>query len=195
MTHILPRKRLLGVLLALYLGLFLTTASRAQSGTITQLYSFPCPNTISGVCSGGYSPNALIQAADGKVYGTAVAGGTVANGKQASGTVWSLDVGLPAPSPAAAAFSPAIGAVGSTVVISRQQLRWYNRGELQRSQRVVPGAECPLHQRNRAGRGDHGADRHHERRRYNSDQEQLHRAVANCPSFARGPGDGHTFPA
>ncbi len=71
MTHILPRKRLFGVPLALSLVLFLTTAARAQSGTITQLYSFPCPNTISGVCSGGYSPNTLIQASDGNFYGAA----------------------------------------------------------------------------------------------------------------------------
>ena len=59
----------------------------------------------------------VIQGADGKIYGTATGGGTVAPGKAASGTVWALDVGLPPPRPAVAAFTPASGAVGSNVTI------------------------------------------------------------------------------
>jgi len=44
---------------------------RAQTGTITQLYTFPCPNTVSGVCHGGYRPDVPIQASDGNFYGAA----------------------------------------------------------------------------------------------------------------------------
>jgi len=80
------------------------------NGAVVQNFSFHGAN--------GSIPEAgVIQGADGKIYGTAIGGGTLSGGKAPSGTVWSLDAGLPAPSPAAAAFSPASGAVGSTVLI------------------------------------------------------------------------------
>ena len=51
--------------------------------------------------------------------GTTELGGTISGGgkKFADGTVWILDAGLPAPTPALAAFTPASGAVGSVVTI------------------------------------------------------------------------------
>jgi hypothetical protein len=66
----------------------------------------------------GQIPEAgVIQAADGKLYGTAGLGGVVAGNQQASGTIWVLDAGLPAPSAQVGAFSPSSGAVGSKVLI------------------------------------------------------------------------------
>jgi uncharacterized repeat protein (TIGR03803 family) len=67
--------------------------------------------------NGGFPDAPVLQGADGKIYGTAIQGGAVAAGKQASGTIWSLDAGLRAPAPVVAAFTPLIGAVGSTVMI------------------------------------------------------------------------------
>jgi len=61
-------KRMSGVLLTLCIALFFATVT---SGQITQVFSFPCPNTNSGVCADGYSPNVLIQASDGDFYGAA----------------------------------------------------------------------------------------------------------------------------
>ena len=61
-------KRTPGVSLTLYLALFLATAAHAQ---ITQVFSFPCPNTLSGVCTDGYAPNVLLQASDENFYGAA----------------------------------------------------------------------------------------------------------------------------
>ena len=64
-------KRILGPMAALVLGLSLTTATRAATGTINHIFSFPCPNTSSGICPDGYAPNVLIQASDGNFYGAA----------------------------------------------------------------------------------------------------------------------------
>jgi uncharacterized repeat protein (TIGR03803 family) len=84
-------------------------AMSPATGAVVQSFSFGGTN--------GSGPEAgAIQGADGKIYGTATGGGTV-NGSVASGTVWSLDAGLPAPKPGIAAFSPTSGAVGSTVLI------------------------------------------------------------------------------
>lgn len=66
----------------------------------------------------GQTPEAsIVQGADGKLYGAAAFGGTVGGGKQASGTVWVLDLGLPAPAATLAAFTPASGAAGTKVLI------------------------------------------------------------------------------
>ena len=46
-------------------------AAGAQTGTITPLFTFPCPNIQSGTCPDGYSPDLLIQASDGNFYGAA----------------------------------------------------------------------------------------------------------------------------
>jgi len=64
-------KHIVSLLLILVPGASFTAAARAQTGTITQLYTFPCPNTLSGVCHGGYRPDVLIQASDGNFYGAA----------------------------------------------------------------------------------------------------------------------------
>ena len=80
------------------------------SGAVVRSFSFNGTN--------GARPGAsVVQGADGKLYGTATAGGSVANGNVAMGTVWSLDAGLPAPMAAIAAFTPSSGAVGSKVTI------------------------------------------------------------------------------
>jgi uncharacterized repeat protein (TIGR03803 family) len=79
-------------------------------GSVVQNFSFGGSN--------GATPEAgVIQGADGKIYGTATAGGTVAVGKQASGTVWSLDAGLAPPAASIGSFTPASGGVGTTVTI------------------------------------------------------------------------------
>ena len=67
--------------------------------------------------NGSYPYGGTIQGADGKIYGTASEGGTVAQGKVASGTVWVLDAGLPAPMPVLSAFTPTNGGIGSEVTI------------------------------------------------------------------------------
>ena len=66
----------------------------------------------------GATPEAsVVQGADGKIYGTATAGGVVSGNLAASGTVWVLDAGLPAPKALVPAFTPASGAAGTKVMI------------------------------------------------------------------------------
>lgn len=66
----------------------------------------------------GATPEAsVVQGADGKIYGTATAGGVVSGSDVASGTMWTLDLGLPAPKPLVPAFTPASGAAGTKVMI------------------------------------------------------------------------------
>ena len=69
----------------------------------------------------GQEPDAaVIQGSDGKIYGTAIGGGTISGGRQkfADGTVWNLDAGLPLPSPSVALLNPTSGSIGSTVLIN-----------------------------------------------------------------------------
>jgi uncharacterized repeat protein (TIGR03803 family) len=83
-----------------------------KDGALLQTFAFDGAN--------GNSPLAgVIQAADGTFVGTTELGGTISGGGNnfADGTVWTLDAGLPAPTPAIAAFTPASGAVGSVVTI------------------------------------------------------------------------------
>jgi uncharacterized repeat protein (TIGR03803 family) len=79
-------------------------------GTILKSFLFNGAN-------GGTPEASVVQAADGKIYGTATLGGTVASTKAADGTLWTLDAGLPAPAAIVAAFSPLSGAMGSKVTI------------------------------------------------------------------------------
>lgn len=80
------------------------------NGTIVRQFQFDGTN--------GATPSAsVVQGADGKIYGTAIAGGVVGGGKVASGTVWVLDLGLPVPKPLVPAFMPASGATGTKVMI------------------------------------------------------------------------------
>ena len=96
------------------------TETSAPNGTVIAL----SPTTGSVVHqfqfdgANGQTPEAsIVQGADGKLYGTAAFGGTVGGGQQASGTVWVLDLGLPAPSATLAAFTPTSGAAGTKVLI------------------------------------------------------------------------------
>src|SRR5579862_8921019 len=54
-------------------GLSLAVAAPAQSsGTIDQLFAFPCSGGVSGdICPQGGRPNLIIQASDGNFYGAA----------------------------------------------------------------------------------------------------------------------------
>jgi len=62
------------------------------NGAVVQSFSFEGAN--------GSIPEAgVIQGSDGKIYGTTIGGGTLSDGKAPSGTVWSLDAGLPATEP------------------------------------------------------------------------------------------------
>jgi uncharacterized repeat protein (TIGR03803 family) len=65
----------------------------------------------------GDEPETILQAANGKFYGTTFVGGAPVNGQPSSGTIWSIDGGLPAPLPDLVGFAPATGGVGSTVLI------------------------------------------------------------------------------
>ena len=66
----------------------------------------------------GTTPEAsVVQAADGKLYGTASGGGTAGGGQLASGTVWVLDAGLPAPRATIAEFTQSGGKPGTKVLI------------------------------------------------------------------------------
>jgi hypothetical protein len=67
--------------------------------------------------NGGFPDASIIQGSDGRLFGTATEGGVVAAGQQASGTVWVLDAGLPAPASVVGGFTPASGVVGSKVRI------------------------------------------------------------------------------
>ena len=79
-------------------------------GSIVRQFQFDGTNGATPLAS-------VVQGADGKIYGTAIAGGAVGNGKVASGTVWNLDAGLPAPKPAVPAFIPVTGTAGAKVMI------------------------------------------------------------------------------
>jgi uncharacterized repeat protein (TIGR03803 family) len=76
-----------------------------SAGTFTSLYNF-C--SLSGCADGSYPPSALLQATDGRIYGATYAGGTAG-----SGTVFRLNLGLPA----FVAPLPGFGKPGQTVSI------------------------------------------------------------------------------
>jgi hypothetical protein len=80
------------------------------TGAVVEQFGFDGTN-------GSIPEASVVQAADGKLYGTAIGGGAVNGGQQASGTVWVLDAGLPAPAAVVAAFMPSSGAVGKKVLI------------------------------------------------------------------------------
>lgn len=81
-----------------------------STGAVVHSFAFDGNN-------GSTPQGGVIQADDGKIYGTAGAGGVVSGNQQAVGTVWVLDAGLPAPASVVSAFTPAAGAIGSTVLI------------------------------------------------------------------------------
>ena len=67
--------------------------------------------------SNGSNPAAIIQGADGKLYGTATAGRTVSGNQTGGGTVWTVNAGLSAPKPSIAAFNSTKGTAGSLVLV------------------------------------------------------------------------------
>ena len=79
-------------------------------GSVVRSFEFDGTN-------GGTPAASIVQAPDGTIYGTATAGGKAGSGSVAIGTVWHLNASLPAPQSTVAAFTPASGAVGSTVLI------------------------------------------------------------------------------
>jgi uncharacterized repeat protein (TIGR03803 family) len=84
-----------------------------ENGTVLQAFAFDGAN--------GNSPEVgVIQAADGTFVGTTELGGTISGRSHefADGTVWTLNAGLPAPSPAITVLSAAAGSTGSTVLIN-----------------------------------------------------------------------------
>jgi large repetitive protein len=84
-----------------------------QNGAVLQTFAFDGAN--------GNSPLVgVIQVADGTFMGTTELGGTISAGKNtfADGTVWTLDAGLPAKSPAITLLNSTSGSVGSTVLIN-----------------------------------------------------------------------------
>jgi hypothetical protein len=83
----------------------------AQNGTVLQTISFSGAN--------GSSPRAaLVQGADGKLYGSTTAGGVVSAGEQPGGTVFSLNAGLAPPKPSIATITPTNGSTNSVVILS-----------------------------------------------------------------------------
>lgn len=91
-------------------GLESVVAISPADGSVLKSFPFNGAN-------GSFPDAPVVQAAEGKLYGTAVGGGIVSGGQQASGTVWTLDAGLSAPASVVSAFTPATGAVGSKVLI------------------------------------------------------------------------------
>jgi uncharacterized repeat protein (TIGR03803 family) len=84
-----------------------------QNGAVLQTFAFDGVN--------GISPEVgVIQATDGSFVGTTELGGTISGGGNAfaDGTVWTLDAGLPPPTPAITLLNSTSGSVGSTVLIN-----------------------------------------------------------------------------
>jgi uncharacterized repeat protein (TIGR03803 family) len=65
----------------------------------------------------GQQPGRMFQAADGKFYGVTSGSGVATTDSITNGTIWSIDAGLPPPSPNLVNFSPAKGAVGTKVLL------------------------------------------------------------------------------
>jgi uncharacterized repeat protein (TIGR03803 family) len=90
----------------------------ANNGTIISLS--PHGKTLQNVSfegTNGSVPDAVIQGSDGTILGVAERGGSVAQGKVASGVVFTLNTGLAAPKPVVVILSPSSGKVGSQVRI------------------------------------------------------------------------------
>jgi hypothetical protein len=86
-----------------------------DSGAVVRSFEFEGAN-------GSLPMASVVQAADGRFYGTTEGGGTVSGGQQPSGTVWTLDAGLAAPACSVAAFTPASGVNGARVLIRGNHL-------------------------------------------------------------------------
>jgi hypothetical protein len=86
-------------------------------GALVPLHSFAADGS-EGIYAQTFGPT-LVQASDGKLYGTTGSGGQAG---LTGGTVYRLDLGLPKPLPRVANFSPSSGQVGSSILISGSNL-------------------------------------------------------------------------
>ena len=85
----------------------------STTGTVLQNIVFDCA-TI------GESLGPMIQAANGKFYGVTAGSGGPSTNSISNGTIWVMDAGLPAPSPAVINFAPTSGKAGTTVLLQGQ---------------------------------------------------------------------------
>jgi uncharacterized repeat protein (TIGR03803 family) len=83
------------------------------AGTVLQNIIFDCA-TI------GETLGPIIQAANGMFYGVTLGNGGVSQTGLTNGTIWTMDAGLPAPSPTLANFAPTSGKAGTTVLLQGQ---------------------------------------------------------------------------
>ncbi len=84
--------------------------SATTAGSVLQSLIFNCN-------SDGQQLEGMFQAADGKFYGVTSGSGVPSTDSVTNGTIWSIDAGLPPPSPTVVSFSPAKGAVGTKVLV------------------------------------------------------------------------------
>jgi len=80
------------------------------AGSVLHNITFDC-NTV------GQQLGPMIQAADGKFYGTTFGSGVATTDSITNGTIWVIDAGLPKPSPNVVNFAPASGKVGAKVLL------------------------------------------------------------------------------
>jgi uncharacterized repeat protein (TIGR03803 family) len=80
------------------------------AGSVLQNLTFNC-NTD------GEQPERMFQAADGKFYGVTSGSGVATINSITNGTIWSIDAGLPPPTPNVVNFLPTKGAVGTKVLL------------------------------------------------------------------------------
>jgi uncharacterized repeat protein (TIGR03803 family) len=80
------------------------------TGSVLQTMTFDC--TTIGQQIGG-----MLQAVDGKFYGVTFGNGVATTDAVANGTIWSIDAGLPPPSPSVVAFRPTSGEVGAKILL------------------------------------------------------------------------------
>jgi uncharacterized repeat protein (TIGR03803 family) len=78
--------------------------------TLTPSMQYTALVTMNG--DKGQCPCTLIQGSDGNLYGT-----TGSGGPGGGGTIFEIEVGLPAPAPQARSFQPSSGAKGTEVMI------------------------------------------------------------------------------
>jgi uncharacterized repeat protein (TIGR03803 family) len=81
-----------------------------MTGSVLQDLTFDC-KTI------GEQAGAMVQAANGKFYGVTLGNGGVSTNGVTNGTIWSIDAGLPPPSPTVVNFAPLSGEVGVKILL------------------------------------------------------------------------------
>ncbi len=84
--------------------------SASTSGALLQSLTFNCMTV-------GEQLGAMLQAANGSFYGVTLGNGGVNDNPIDNGTIWSLDAGLPAPSPGITAFLPTSGQTGAHLLV------------------------------------------------------------------------------